>query len=239
MRTANIALALVALIFLGAVALTPASSTTPLPSPSPSVTPTVTIAPLPSLAPFPLDPLSRRPIATPSPAPTPKPKPKPVAPKPRPVAKPKPKPVIRYALRWPIRARVRISQRYGCTGFVMEPRYGSCRHFHTGIDLVAPYGARVVAAHRGVVVQAGWVDNCGGRQVLIRYGSRYYLYAHLSRVLTARGRSVHAGTTIGRLGSSGCTTGAHLHFQVSIGWPWHSGSRFVSPWPYRWRVRVS
>lgn len=211
------------------------------PSPSPTIaarervafvpmTPEPFPTPYPPIEAYPLDGLSRMPPrSTPTPAPTPPPTPKPT---------PKPKPV--YASVWPIAAKhVRVSQGFGCTGHGLSS-YGRCRRFHGGYDLVAPAGSKVLAARSGTVVLAGWVDNCGGRQVLIRSkGNVYLLYAHLSATLTRAGRTVKAGQAIGRVGASGCASGTHLHFGASIGWPWRGGFRFVNPRAYKLVVRVS
>jgi peptidoglycan hydrolase-like protein with peptidoglycan-binding domain len=87
--------------------------------------------------------------------------------------------------------------------------------FHPGLDLPAPYGARVRAARAGRVVRAGW--NAGGYGFLIVIKHRRHVrtfYAHLSRVNVHRGERVAAGQRIGRVGASGEATGPHLHFEV-------------------------
>jgi hypothetical protein len=96
---------------------------------------------------------------------------------------------------------------------------------HLGIDLAAGEGAGVYAADAGVVVFAGWATGGYGNMVMIDHGNGYQtVYAHLSGVTTSCGRSVGAGTTIGTAGSTGNSTGAHLHFEVR-----YQGG-FVSPW---------
>jgi peptidoglycan hydrolase-like protein with peptidoglycan-binding domain len=98
---------------------------------------------------------------------------------------------------------------------------------HTGIDFPAPMGAPVGAAGRGVVKFAGW--NRGGYGYLIvishRLGYESW-YAHLSRVLTSLGQAVVGGTRIGSVGSTGHSTGPHLHFEVRL-----NGSP-INPAPY-------
>lgn len=96
---------------------------------------------------------------------------------------------------------------------------------HLGIDIAAGEGAPVFAADAGVVVFAGWATGGYGNMVMIDHGNGYQtVYAHLSGVSTSCGRSVSAGTTIGTAGSTGNSTGPHLHFEVR-----YQGG-FVSPW---------
>lgn len=89
--------------------------------------------------------------------------------------------------------------------------------FHPGIDFPAPTGTAVFAARAGRVTWAGWRADGYGNEVSIahRNGVRS-MYAHLSRVLVARGRYVSAGTLIGRVGATGLATGPHLHFEVRL-----------------------
>lgn len=96
---------------------------------------------------------------------------------------------------------------------------------HLGIDIAAGEGAPIFAADSGVVVYSGWSDGGYGNMIMIDHGNGYQtLYAHLS-VLGARcGSSVSKGQTIGSAGSTGNSTGAHLHFEVR-----YQGG-FVSPW---------
>jgi murein DD-endopeptidase MepM/ murein hydrolase activator NlpD len=86
--------------------------------------------------------------------------------------------------------------------------------FHAGIDFRAPIGAPVRASGAGTVVKAGW--NGGyGRMVEIDHGSGLTTrYAHLSRLDVAEGDAVSAGTVVGLAGSSGRSTGPHLHYEV-------------------------
>jgi murein DD-endopeptidase MepM/ murein hydrolase activator NlpD len=90
--------------------------------------------------------------------------------------------------------------------------------FHTGVDYPAPAGALVAAAGRGQVVFAGWDTGGYGNLVVIEHplGVRS-MYAHLSRVGVSRGSAVTAGATIGRVGSTGLSTGPHLHFELRRG----------------------
>jgi murein DD-endopeptidase MepM/ murein hydrolase activator NlpD len=88
--------------------------------------------------------------------------------------------------------------------------------FHTGLDFPAPTGTPVAAAGRGCVQSVGW-DAGYGRLVVIRHrlGMTSW-YAHLSRIDVPRGRCVVAGDRIGRVGSTGRSTGPHLHFELRV-----------------------
>ena len=89
--------------------------------------------------------------------------------------------------------------------------------FHPGIDYPAPAGTRVTAAGRGRVVFAGWDTGGYGNLVVIEHpqGVRS-MYAHLSRIDVGAGRSVVAGTPVGAVGSTGVSTGPHLHFELRL-----------------------
>ncbi|MBZ6084624.1 M23 family metallopeptidase [Streptomyces olivaceus] len=105
--------------------------------------------------------------------------------------------------------------------------YGSREHpltgvtkLHTGVDFAAPQGAQVVAARKGRVVFAAATSAYGNRIVIDHgtiQGKRVETtYSHLSALETAVGQSVEAGTPIGRVGSTGLSTGPHLHFEVIL-----------------------
>lgn len=101
---------------------------------------------------------------------------------------------------------------------------------HDGMDISQATGAPILAAAAGVVVRTGWVNNCGGNQVVIAVGSNLYTgYYHLSRILVSPGQKIARGQQIGKIGETGCTTGPHLHFSVSRGYPLASGSTFYNP----------
>jgi hypothetical protein len=107
------------------------------------------------------------------------------------------------ALAWPFGGR--LTQRYGPRG----------ARFHTGIDFAAAYGDPVAAARYGRVTYAGWHNGGYGYLVSIAHGRGVRtLYAHLSRVGVYVGQRVSTGARIGRAGSTGISTGPHLHFEV-------------------------
>jgi peptidoglycan hydrolase-like protein with peptidoglycan-binding domain len=89
--------------------------------------------------------------------------------------------------------------------------------FHTGIDYPAGAGTPVAAAGRGCVSFAGWDSGGYGKLVIVshRLGMTSY-YAHLSSIAVRRGRCVVAGSRIGRVGSTGNSTGPHLHFELRL-----------------------
>jgi len=86
--------------------------------------------------------------------------------------------------------------------------------FHSGIDITAPHGSKVLATADGVVEFAGWYGDYG-KTVIIRHPSGYLtLYGHLSQVDVKEGQRVKAGDVVGRVGSTGRSTGPHLHYEV-------------------------
>lgn len=131
---------------------------------------------------------------------------------------------------WPTGGR--ITQPYGCTGFWMEPRYGSCRHFHGGIDIAASRGTHIKAAADGVITHAGW-DPWGTRNwmVMIRHGNGFQTwYGHLKAKRApgiSVGASVKQGELIGYMGTTGMATGPHLHWAVLIDGRYADPARFV------------
>jgi murein DD-endopeptidase MepM/ murein hydrolase activator NlpD len=106
--------------------------------------------------------------------------------------------------------------------------------YHKADDIASYSGTRVVPMRSGKVVFAGWKRNCGGYQVWVSHGNGLYsAYYHLRSESVSKGQWVtKSTTTLGRVGSSGCASGAHLHFEVWRGFPWSSGSYRVRPWSY-------
>ncbi|MEX1296072.1 MAG: peptidoglycan DD-metalloendopeptidase family protein [Candidatus Limnocylindrales bacterium] len=130
---------------------------------------------------------------------------------------------------WP--ASGNISQGYGCTSITFYPPGGGCAHFHDGIDINGIAGSSIKAAAGGVVVYAGrnpYEGNSGAIIVIIAHGGGVStLYAHLSSVTVGAGQTVNKGSTIGRMGATGYTTGVHLHFEV-----WSGDWNPVNPYAY-------
>jgi murein DD-endopeptidase MepM/ murein hydrolase activator NlpD len=89
--------------------------------------------------------------------------------------------------------------------------------YHTGVDFPVPTGTSVKAIGVGEVVEAGWGGSFGYQVVIRHADGRYSQYAHLSAISVRAGQSVSAGQRIGRSGSTGNSTGPHLHFEVRTG----------------------
>ena len=98
--------------------------------------------------------------------------------------------------------------------------------FHMGLDLAAPTGSPILAALGGTVITAGW-SGSAGNWVVITHGSGVVTkYMHASELYVSAGESVYAGQVIAAVGSTGNSTGPHLHFQIEI-----NGSA-VDPYPF-------
>lgn len=90
-------------------------------------------------------------------------------------------------------------------------------HTHKGIDISAPYGASIKAVADGTIVSAGWTDGGYGNLVVIDHGNGITTYyGHCSKVCVTAGQKVSAGDVIAAVGSTGNSTGNHLHFEVRI-----------------------
>ena len=111
---------------------------------------------------------------------------------------------------WPVASYVYISSRFGLR---VHPITGETKS-HTGLDIASNMGTTVYAADNGTITLAGW--NGGyGNCVMIDHGNGYVtLYGHLSYIAVSEGQSVSKGDTIGQVGSTGNSTGPHLHFEV-------------------------
>jgi murein DD-endopeptidase MepM/ murein hydrolase activator NlpD len=107
---------------------------------------------------------------------------------------------------------------------------------HHAIDIAADYGTPVIAAVSGTVVMAGWRSYEGGGNVIwVMDGTKLYTtYNHLSAWSVHAGQRISAGQRIGSIGTSGVTTGPHLHFEVWLGYPWglNTDSDAVNPCAY-------
>lgn len=106
--------------------------------------------------------------------------------------------------RWPVSGF--ISSRWGW-------RWG---RFHHGLDIAAPYGRSIVASRGGKVVFSGWKGGYGNTVVLSHNGGTTTLYGHASRLLVEYGQWVETGQVIARVGSTGVSTGNHLHFEIRV-----------------------
>ena len=96
-----------------------------------------------------------------------------------------------------------------------HPVLGGYR-FHAGIDLAAPTGTAIVATSPGAVVAAGWCGGYGQCVTIDHGGGVMTLYGHLSRIDVAPGQQIARGQSIGLVGSTGRSTGPHLHYEVRV-----------------------
>lgn len=114
-------------------------------------------------------------------------------------------------LYWPVPGHHRITSPFG---YRIHPilKY---RKLHTGVDIGAPNGTPVVSAGSGTVIASRFMSGYGNC-IMIDHGGKVTVYAHLSSRAVSPGQSVSAGETIGYVGSTGMSTGAHLHFEVRV-----------------------
>jgi murein DD-endopeptidase MepM/ murein hydrolase activator NlpD/3D (Asp-Asp-Asp) domain-containing protein len=118
----------------------------------------------------------------------------------------------------------RVTSPYGMR---YHPIYGENR-MHTGIDIGAPHGTPVYAVKDGYVVYKGVMGGYGNT-ILVEHGDCRTLYAHLSKITVKAGEMVQAGQKIGEVGSTGNSTGPHLHFEVRTG---KDRTEYVDPAKY-------
>ena len=110
---------------------------------------------------------------------------------------------------WPCR-RSRISS---SMGYRKDPFTGK-RAYHSGIDYAPGYGTSVYASMDGIVTHAGWMGGYGKLIVIQHRNSFSTRYGHLSSILVTKGKRIRQGQRIGKVGSTGRSTGAHLHFEI-------------------------
>jgi murein DD-endopeptidase MepM/ murein hydrolase activator NlpD len=100
-------------------------------------------------------------------------------------------------------------------GYRVSPIDGKWK-FHPGIDLAAPIGSAVYACKPGKVTAVNYNDTYGNYIIILHDGGMTSVYAHLSKTLVKRGDAVDSGTLIGLVGTTGASTGPHLHFEVRV-----------------------
>lgn len=123
---------------------------------------------------------------------------------------------------FPLESYTRISDDYGPR---MHPVL-NVPQFHNGVDFAAPKGTKIFAAYDGKVVAATYSSSMGN-YVMIDHGSGLYtIYMHASKLFVAKGDIVVKGEHIAAVGSTGRSTGNHLHFSVRL------DGEYVSPWDY-------
>ncbi len=113
---------------------------------------------------------------------------------------------------WPVPGVYRITSKYGPRVDPVEFLDG----FHTGLDIGAAKGTNVVAVQDGIVIHADWAGNYG-KAVFIKHEKYITRYCHLSEIKVKEKDKVYRGQIIGKVGSTGKSTGPHLHFEVRIG----------------------
>ena len=126
------------------------------------------------------------------------------------------------AFRWPCPSSTRVTSDYGTR---VSPMSGASSN-HKGIDIGASAGADIIAAADGTVTAASYSSAAGNYVMIDHGGGLFTVYMHASSLLVSPGQTVSAGDVIAKVGSTGISTGSHLHFGVSL-----NGS-YVSPWSY-------
>ena len=85
---------------------------------------------------------------------------------------------------------------------------------HSGVDIAAPYGTPVLASDGGKVIFAGWKSGYGKCVIVDHGGNLSSLYAHMSSINVSVGEKIYKGKTVGKVGSTGTSTGNHVHFEI-------------------------
>lgn len=124
--------------------------------------------------------------------------------------------------KWPAPSYTRISDDYGTR---IHPILG-VKQFHNGIDMAAPSGSPILAAYDGEVVAAAYNASMGNYIMIDHGDSVYTIYMHASALYVSKGQYVSRGDKIAAVGSTGRSTGPHLHFSVRV------NGNYVSPWNY-------
>ena len=123
---------------------------------------------------------------------------------------------------WPAPSYTRVSSDYG---YRIHPTL-KVEMFHNGVDLAAPGGSDILAAYDGEVVSASYTAAMGNYIMIDHGGGLYTIYMHASKLLVSEGQEVKRGEKIALVGSTGRSTGNHLHFTV------RKNGEYVSPWNY-------
>ena len=114
---------------------------------------------------------------------------------------------------WPVPSSGSVSSEYGWRFCPVH----KCRELHSGMDIPCGYGANVVAANSGTVIEAASMSGGYGNYVMIAHGGGIVtLYGHNSSLCVSAGQSVKRGQTIAKAGSTGASTGVHCHFEVRV-----------------------
>lgn len=120
--------------------------------------------------------------------------------------------VYHGVMQWPVPSSYNVTSPFG---WRMHPILGY-RRFHAGIDIAAPSGSAIVAAASGTVIQAGYSGGYGNLTMIDHGNGVVSCYGHQSSISVGVGQHVSKGDRIGAVGSTGLSTGPHLHFEVRI-----------------------
>lgn len=126
------------------------------------------------------------------------------------------------AFKFPVASYTRVSDDYGMR---MHPTL-FVQQFHNGVDLASPKGTAIYAAYDGIVVAADYSSTMGNYVMIDHGGGLYTIYMHASKLYVKKDDVVARGNTIAAVGSTGRSTGNHLHFSVRL------DGEYVSPWNY-------
>lgn len=111
-------------------------------------------------------------------------------------------------------ASVNVSSPFGLRG---NPLTGAAGEMHTGLDLAGACNTPVLAAAAGKVTEAGWSPYGGGNRIVVDHGKGLKTtYNHLARIGVSKGQALGKGSRIGAVGTTGNSTGCHLHFEVMV-----------------------
>jgi len=124
--------------------------------------------------------------------------------------------------KWPAPSYTRISDEFG---WRIHPTLG-IEKFHNGIDLAAPGGSPILAAYDGEVIGAGYNSSMGNYIMINHGGGLITIYMHASALYVSNGEMVGRGEKIAAVGTTGRSTGNHLHFGVRL------NGEYVNPWNY-------
>jgi len=123
---------------------------------------------------------------------------------------------------WPLPSSTRITSQYG---YRIHPIFKT-KKLHTGLDVGAPSGSAIVAAADGTVIYSDWLGGYGKAIMVDHGGGIVTLYGHCSSLVKSSGTKVKRGDTIAKVGSTGNSTGPHLHFEV------RKNGKYENPLPW-------
>lgn len=114
-------------------------------------------------------------------------------------------------LLWPTPGYTRITSPYGWRIHPIQ----KTKKFHSGVDVAAPMGSKAIASAAGKVIFTGW-RGAYGNTIVVDHGGLTTMYPHLSAILVKTGQYVKQGEQIGKIGSTGWSTGPHIHIEVRV-----------------------